>query len=106
MPVQPPPTRLTFRVAASNSDIASLVNVAHKAHSETRFSHIPFNVDKAVKVAQAAIAKKDPALIILAERDGEAVGFIYCMVGEYYIGSGVLVATVHSFSVLRDFRSV
>jgi hypothetical protein len=42
---------------------------------------------------------------MIAERRGQAVGFVYCSVGEYHIGSDVLLTTIHNMNVARSVRS-
>ena len=42
---------------------------------------------------------------MIAEKHGQAVGFVYCSVGEYHIGSDVLLTTIHNMNVFRTVRS-
>ena len=42
---------------------------------------------------------------MIAEKHGQAVGFVYCSVGEYHIGSDDLLTTIHNMNVFRTVRS-
>ena len=42
---------------------------------------------------------------MIAEKHGQAVGFVYCSVGEYHIGADVLLTTIHNMNVFRTVRS-
>lgn len=42
---------------------------------------------------------------MLATINDEPVGFTYCSVGEYHIGEGVLLTTIHNMNVTRSVRA-
>lgn len=42
---------------------------------------------------------------MIARRHGDAVGFAYCSVGEYHIGTDILLTTIHNMNVSRDVRA-
>jgi hypothetical protein len=42
---------------------------------------------------------------MLAVRGGNPVGFAACSIGEYHMGTGVLITTVHGIYVPRPFRA-
>ena len=42
---------------------------------------------------------------MIAEKHYQAVGFVYCSVGEHHIGSDDLLTTIHNMNVFRTVRS-
>ncbi|WP_299554920.1 hypothetical protein [uncultured Tateyamaria sp.] len=96
---------LFFRLAASDADLPALVHLAQEAHKESRFRYIPFNPHKVRKIARSAFKDQRRHAVMIAEKHGHAVGFVYCSVGEYHIGSHVLLTTIHNMNVSRTIRS-
>lgn len=96
---------LSFRLATSESDFPDIVQLAHEAHEESRFGYIPFNPHKVRKIARAAFKNKKRHAVMIANRHGQAVGFVYCSVGEYRIGSNVVLTTIHNMNVSRTVRA-
>ena len=43
--------------------------------------------------------------IFLAEYEAKPIGFLFCAAGEYIVGTGTLLTTVHSFYVGEKHRS-
>ncbi|MBY6156552.1 GNAT family N-acetyltransferase [Pseudooceanicola nitratireducens] len=98
-------TEPSFRLASTDSDLPAIVRLAQKAHKESRFGYIPFNADKVLKIARAAFKDQKRHAVMIAERCGQAVGFVYRSVGEYHIGSDVLLTTIHNMNGSRTIRS-
>ena len=96
---------LSFRLATSDSDLPAIVHLAREAHEESRFGYIPFNADKVRKIAKSAFADEKRHAVMIAERRRQAVGFVYCSVGDCHIGSDVLLTTIHNMNVARSVRS-
>lgn len=88
----------------SDVDLPSIVTLAREAHAESRFGYIPFSDDKVQKIVLAALEDEKRYGVMLATKGETAVGFLGCSVGEYHIGKGVLIATVHSMYVSRSTR--
>jgi len=103
-PESPPSKPLRFHVVSDRADIPKIVDLAREAHAESRFGYIPFRADKVRKIAERAIADEKRHAVMLAEKDGAPVGFAYCSVGEYHIGTDVLLTTIHNINVSRDVR--
>ena len=40
----------------------------------------------------------------MAENNGKALGGLYCSVGEYFIGTGTLIATIHNINISSDIK--
>lgn len=94
-----------FRVASQQSDIPAVITLARAAHEESRFGYIPFSAPKVENITREAL--KDPRrhAVMLATKGDAPVGFVYCSVGEYHIGAGVLVTSIHNMNVSRDIRA-
>ena len=97
-------SNVSFSHVKSALDIPDLVLLAREAHEESRFSYIPFSEEKVFQIAMKAL--EDPARHggFLARSKGEPVGFAYCTIGEYHIGTGALLTTVHSMGVSQTTR--
>ncbi|WP_299155184.1 hypothetical protein [uncultured Tateyamaria sp.] len=95
----------SFRLASSGSDLPAIVRLAQDAHNESRFGYMPFNPDKVRKIARAAFKDQKRHAVMIAEKHDQAVGFVYCSVGEYHIGSNVLLTTIHNMNVAHSVRS-
>lgn len=98
-------TEVTLRQASSKSDLPSIVALAKEAHEESHFGDIAFSASKVRKIALAAFDDPSRHAVILAERNEQPVGFVYCSVGEFYIGSDVLLTTIHNMNVSKAIRS-
>ncbi|UWP90182.1 hypothetical protein [Aliiroseovarius crassostreae] len=85
-------------------DIPKIVDLAREAHAESRVGYIPFSAEKVQKIALTAISDDKRHAVMLAEKHGVPVGAAYCSVGEYYIGTDVLLTTIHNINVSRDVR--
>lgn len=95
---------LNFRVVTDHADIPDLVDLAREAHGESRFSYIPFSAEKVAKIAKLALKDDKRHGIFIAARGAVPIGFAYCTLGEYHIGTDVLIATIHNINVSREAR--
>ena len=96
--------KLQFRVVNDDADIPALISLAGDAHHESRFRDIPFSPDKVADIAGRAIADPKRHGVFLAAKGDAPVGMLYCSVGEYHIGTDVLLTTIHNMNVSRDVR--
>ena len=94
-----------LRQATSEVDLPAIVALAKEAHEESHFGDIAFSDSKVRKIALAAFDDSKRHAVILAERAGRPVGFVYCSVGEFYIGSNALLTTIHNLNVSKSIRS-
>jgi hypothetical protein len=97
--------KVSFRMMTTMDDLPVITALARAAHEESRFRHIPFDEAKVAKLLKGALANTKRYGVFLAERNGEAVGFAACSVGEYHIAHGALLASVHNLNVRRDVRA-
>lgn len=95
---------LRFRMA-DIGDIPALIQLAHEAHAESRFGYIPFSEAKVLKVATAALKDEKRHAIMVAFRDDYLVGATSCSIGEFHIGTDVLLTTIHNINVRREERA-
>ncbi|KZL22974.1 MULTISPECIES: hypothetical protein [unclassified Pseudovibrio] len=95
----------SFRLVESKQDIPAVIELARCAHEESRLGYIPFSEAKTQKIAENAI--KDPTrhAVMLALKAEQPVGLLFCSVGEYHIGEGILLATIHNINVLKEVRA-
>lgn len=93
-----------FRLADSDQDIPILVDLARYAHLESRFRDIPFSEMKVERIARRAMDDTSRHAVMLGYKNGEAIGMLYCSIGEYHIGTDVLLTTIHNLNVRVDKR--
>ncbi|MES0884462.1 hypothetical protein [Roseibium sp. SCP14] len=100
-------TNLTVRlVNGSEEDYRAGIHLAHEAHQDTIFRDIPFSEDKARAIIDRALAQPDRNGLIYAvsgsdiplSEDG-LYGFASVHAGEYFLGTGTLIATVQTLNV-------
>lgn len=95
---------LVFAELKDTAAMDDIVFMAQQAHEESRFSYIDFASHKVRAIAERAIADPKKNAVMMAWDDRKPVGFLYCSVGEYHIGVGALVTTIHNVNVLKDVR--
>lgn len=87
------------RQVDSPAYIEALVTLAQAAHLESRFSYIKFSPDKVRKIAMRALKSPKNSVIFLATGPSGPMGAAHCSVGEFYIGEGERIATIHVMGV-------
>lgn len=90
---------------ATLDDLRSIVEMSKEAHEESRFGHIEFSAEAVQKIATLAIKDGARHGVIICEYRMEPVGFAYCSVGPYHIGTGALICTIHNINVARSVRA-
>ncbi|AQZ53820.1 hypothetical protein [Martelella mediterranea] len=96
---------LRFSLLGPGADIRPVVALAREAHAESRFSYIPFSPAKVEAIIARIVARPAQSACILATRGGDVVGMLWCSVGEYHIGSDVLLTTIHNLNVAKPLRA-
>ncbi|WFE88609.1 hypothetical protein K1718_20945 [Roseibium porphyridii] len=109
-PVSPrPKSNMTVRLAnGSESDCRAGVFLAREAHRNTIFREIPFSEDKARAIFEKATSRPDRFGLIYAvpsadeplSEDG-LYGFASVHAGEYFLGTGALIATVQTLNISK-----
>ncbi|AQZ51015.1 hypothetical protein Mame_01666 [Martelella mediterranea DSM 17316] len=95
---------LRFSLLGPGADIRPAVALAEAAHVECRFSCIPFSPAKLEAIIARIVARPAQSAYILAMRGSDVVGMLWCTVGEYHIGSDVLLTTIHN--VAKPLRAM
>lgn len=99
------PNILTFRHVSDASDMSAILRLARDAHQQSRFRDIPFSEEKATKIVEKALLDRKRHGILLALKGDVAVGGLHCSVGEYFIGTGTLIATIHNINIASNVGS-
>lgn len=99
------PAKVRFRMANAATDIPALVELARQAHAESRFGYISFSETKVRKIVTNALKDEKRHGIMVALRGDDLVGAASCSVGEFHIGTGVLLTTIHNINVKREQRT-
>jgi hypothetical protein len=97
--------KLQFRMANAATDIPALIELAREAHTESRFGYIPFSEAKVRKIVATALKDEKRHGIMVVLRGDDLVGAASCSVGEFHIGTGVLLTTIHNINVKRKERA-
>ncbi len=95
----------SFRLLESKQDVPAVIELARAAHEESRLGYIPFSEKKTRRIAEQAMKNPKRHAVMLAFKSDQPVGLLYCSVGEYHIGEGVLLATIHNINVLKEVRA-
>lgn len=96
--------RLSFCILDSLDKVDQITFLAQQAHFESRFSYITFAPHKVRRIAEQALDDPKRRAVLLCHDAEKPVGFVYCSIGEYHIGTGSLITTIHNINVLSDFR--
>jgi hypothetical protein len=95
---------LSFRLVMPDDDHEALLDLVAVGHAESRFGYIPFSRDKARKLLEQALAGGSRHLVAVAEVHGRPQGFVFASVGEYHIGTGVLIVTINAIYTSQVLR--
>jgi hypothetical protein len=99
-------TLFRFKVCDQEDDAESIVGLAREAHALIRFGYIPFSEAKVRKIVEKALLSPKRQGILLAYKGDTLVGGAFCSVGEYHIGTGTLLTTIHNINVAQTTRAV
>lgn len=89
----------------SEADYRAGVYLAREAHQNTIFRDIPFSEEKARAIFEKATAQPNRFGLIYAVPGGRTLaedglyGFASVHAGEYFLGSGTLIATVQTLNI-------
>ncbi|MFN3253835.1 hypothetical protein [Roseibium album] len=93
----------------SEADYCAGVYLARESHQNTIFRDIPFSEEKAHAIFDKATAQPNRFGLIYAVPSGGGslaedglYGFASVHAGEYFLGSGTLVATVQTLNISRN----
>ena len=94
-----------FCATTDEADIPDLITLAKEAHEESRFKYTRFDGSKAGKIIRRAFGDDKRFAVFLARKRDVPVGFAYCSISEYHIGSGHLLTSIHNINVSKSVRS-
>ncbi|MEO0359058.1 MAG: GNAT family N-acetyltransferase [Pseudomonadota bacterium] len=97
--------RLKIRLGTDASDIERWAPIFEECHRNSRFADYPYDMEKTVRSAQHCCADADFNGWLIAELDGEPVGFVFCMIGELTFAKNVLSTTVVTFYIRPQFKT-
>lgn len=98
-------SKLSFEVLTQAEDrLEELISLTRTAHEESRLSYITFDPRKVEAIVRRAVIDTKRHGIMMCYEDDRAVGVAYCTIGEYHIGAGTLVTTIHNINVLPEKR--
>lgn len=97
--------KMTIRLADSDQDLTLLRPVSLELHAESRFANIPYSIVKRDKLFIQAINSPQTHALIIVEYKQQPIGFLFCAIGEYIVGTNVLLTTIYSFYVRKQYRS-
>jgi hypothetical protein len=99
------PTNLRFWQCTDEADIPDIISLAREAHDESRFSYIKFSDAKVRKITKSALQNNKQQAILMVAKGDRPIGFASCSIGEYHIGEGAFISTIHNMNVSQSFRS-
>lgn len=102
--VNPENKGLVFAELDSPDAMEDVICLARYAHEESRFSHITFAPQKVRAITERALSDPNRYAVMMAWKKGKPVGAVHCSVGEYQIGVGTLITTIHNIFVLKEIR--
>ncbi|RHZ91846.1 GNAT family N-acetyltransferase [Cereibacter sphaeroides] len=85
-------------------DLDPILRLVRDAHAESRFSYIAFCEGKARAAIQAIADDRRLQCGFIAWQGGTPIGVSSCRLGECFLGTGVLVATINNVFVARTAR--
>lgn len=95
---------ITIRTV-ENRDRDMLLQLARTEHQESALQGIRFSSKKFSDLFDKVNENPHFCTALVAEQQGRLLGFLYCTLGEYFIGEGGLIASVHTIYVDRTVRS-
>ncbi|MEP4111846.1 MAG: GNAT family N-acetyltransferase, partial [Sneathiella sp.] len=93
-----------IRRAETLNDINLLFPLGKIASEEPSFNLSNFDLNKRKKVYEEWLENKKKYVILIAEQEGEAIGFLTAWAGRHYLSKTDVAATVTAFFVLPEKR--
>ncbi|KZL11702.1 hypothetical protein PsAD26_02559 [Pseudovibrio sp. Ad26] len=89
---------------AEEKDVPMLIELFRLWHDESALSEIPFSPSKVQAMADKALGPNPAHMCAVVEHNGELVGGLYAVIGDYYISDETQVTTIHGFFVHPSVR--
>lgn len=97
--------RTNFWLCDNLTDFPLIQELTKEAHRMSFFKGVPFDEDKVYSIVEKSISNRATNGIMLAGNTLGLKGAAFCSVGEYIIGSGVLLTTIHGIYVVNEARN-
>ena len=88
----------------TKDDRDAVMALARRGHEESIFGDLPFSEKKFKALFDRGIKRPKTHLGLKATIDGRIIGFAYCYLGEYYVATGGLIATINVLYVDKEVR--
>lgn len=98
------PSALSFALITSMESLDAVMYLAKRSHEESRFSYIAFSHQKVKSIVERVLGDPKRHAIMICYEKQKPIGFVYCSIGEYHIGIGTLLTTIHNINVLKEVR--
>ncbi|WP_417382900.1 GNAT family N-acetyltransferase [Gimesia sp.] len=89
-----------IRMATTEQDVETAIELGRALHAESQFRDMPYNPDKLRALGTKVLSGNHGYLLILAERDGVATGFILAKLDRHFFSDAlavnILVFYVHA----------
>lgn len=98
-------SHIALRFAEAKADLDKVYPLMVELHESSRFHSIPLSREKCNRFAGRAFEYPDWHALVLAEIDDEPIGFIFCSLSEFLVGTDALLTSVMAFYVGQRHRS-
>lgn len=98
-------SHIALRFAKTKADVDKVFPLMVELHETSRFHSIPLSREKCNRFASRAFDNPDRHALVLAEIDDEPIGFIFCSLSEFMVGTDALLTSVIAFYVGRRHRA-
>lgn len=86
-------------------DLEATIPLSHELHHTSHFADIPYSINKRNKLFINALKSPQTHALMLVEYHQQPIGFLFCAIGEYIVGTSELITTVYSFYVSKQYRA-
>ncbi|MBN8196034.1 hypothetical protein [Thalassospira povalilytica] len=86
-----------IRMATNEQDVETAIELGRALHAESQFRDMPYNPDKLRKLGAKVLSGTHGYLLILAERDGVATGFILAKLDRHFFSDALAVSVLVLF---------
>ncbi len=85
-------------------EVELILPLAREFHAESRYGHIPFSELKFRRVFAAGLDRPEESMGAYVMRGELVVGLVHVRVGDYFLGEGGRMATLHAFYISAAIR--
>ena len=86
--------RVNVRVLTKKEEVRSLDSLSLEFSEESRNTHLGYFLEKRDRLWEAAFTSKGTHGLFAAERDGVAVGYLFCSISTYVVGHARVAAVI------------